>query len=59
MTDKQWKKTEETIWRVWVDNKERVVSFHPEEGFQLMEFRSKDLFLRCVDEYTCRQYRYQ
>lgn len=48
----------ETTWRVWVDARNRIVSFHPEEGFQPLEFRSRELFLHCVDQYTRRQYRY-
>ena len=44
---------EETVWRIW------VVSFHEEEGCQLLEFRSREMFLNCVDQYTGMQYRYQ
>lgn len=49
----------ENLWRVWVDTRRRIVSFHEEEGCQLLEFRSRELFLSCVDQYTCKQYRYQ
>ena len=48
-----------TLWRMWVDTKRRIVSFHPEDGFELLEFRDQALFFRCVDEYTRQQYRYQ
>ena len=48
----------ETMWRIWVDTKRRIVSFH-EEGCQMLEFRSHDMFLSCVDQYTLQQYRYQ
>ena len=44
---------EETVWRIW------VVSFHEEAGGQLMEFRSWEMFIHCVDEYAKKQYRYQ
>ena len=47
------------LWRIWVDTKNRIVSFHEEEGCQLLEFRSRELFLSCVDQYTLQQYRYQ
>ena len=47
------------LWRMWVDTQRRIVSFHEEEGCQLLEFRSRELFLRCVDQYSGRQYRYQ
>ena len=47
------------VWRIWVDTRRRVVSFHEEEGSQLLEFQSRETFLRCVDEYTQKQYRYQ
>ena len=49
----------ETMFRVWVDTDRRVVSFHEEAGCELLEFRNRELFLRCVDEYTRKQYRYQ
>ena len=47
------------VWRIWVDTNRRVVSFHEEEGSQLLEFTSRELFLRCVDEYAGKSYRYQ
>ena len=50
---------EQPLWRIWVDNQQRIVSFHPEEGFTLLEFRDADLFFRCIDEYTSQRYRYQ
>ena len=37
----------------------RIVSFHEEEGCELLEFRSHELFLNCVDQYAGRQFRYQ
>lgn len=46
------------LWRIWVDTGRRVVSFHEEEGSQMLEFRSRELFLNCVDQYTKQQYRY-
>lgn len=49
----------ETVWRLWVDTRRRLVSFHEEKDCELLEFRSREMFLRCVDEYTCKQYRYQ
>lgn len=49
----------ENLRRVWVDTQRRIVSFHEEEGCQLLEFRSHEMFLRCVDQYSGKQYRYQ
>ena len=49
----------EPLWRVWVDTRRRIVSFHEEEGCQLLEFRNREMFLHCVDQYTGMQYRYQ
>ncbi len=46
-------------WRVWVNTERRIVSFHPEEGFQLMEFHSRELYLQYIDGFTGKQYRYQ
>ena len=42
-----------------VDPVRRIVSFHPEAGGQYLAFRSRELFLRCIDQYTAQQYRYQ
>jgi len=50
---------EQTVWRIWVDVRRRIVSFHEEDGFDLLEFRSRELFYRCVDEYTEKRFRYQ
>ncbi|HJB12150.1 MAG TPA: hypothetical protein H9787_00395 [Candidatus Oscillibacter excrementigallinarum] len=47
------------LWELWVDPVRRVVSFHPEAGGQYLAFRSRELFLRCIDQYTAQQYRYQ
>ena len=49
----------ESLFRVWIDTNRRIVSFHEEEGCQLLEFRSREMFLHCVDQYTGLQYRYQ
>jgi transcriptional regulator with XRE-family HTH domain len=49
----------EALWRVWVDTRRRIVSFHQEEGWRLLEFRSWELFQNCIDRYTAEQYRYQ
>ena len=46
-------------WQIWVSPEQKIVSFHQEAGFQKQEFRSWELFLRCVDRYTGEQYRYQ
>ena len=51
--------TAATLWRMWVDTKRRIVSFHEEEGCELLEFRRHELFLNCVDQYAGRQFRYQ
>ena len=53
------KPAQETLWRVWIDNQQRVVSFHEQKGACLMEFRSQDLFWSCVNQYAGLQYRYQ
>lgn len=47
------------VWRVWVNNQERVVSFHEVPGCRLLEFRSYELFQSCIDGYTAQRYRYQ
>ena len=47
----------EATWRVWIDTDRRIVSFHEEEGCRMLEFRSRELFLSCVDQYTSQQSR--
>ena len=49
----------EATWRVWIDTDRRIVSFHEEEGCQMLEFRDREMFMNCVDQYTCRQFKYQ
>lgn len=49
----------DTMWRIWVDTKNRIVSFHEAEGCRMMEFRSHEMFLNYVDEFTGKHYRYQ
>ena len=50
---------QETVWRVWIDNRQKVVSFHEKDGAGLMEVRSQDLCWSCVTQYAGLQYRYQ
>ena len=50
---------ERQVWRVWVDTRRRVVSFHAAPGLQMLEFRSYELFQSCIDGYTAQRYRYQ
>jgi hypothetical protein len=52
-------RTERQRWRIWVDTERKIVSFHEEEGCELMEFYNREMFMRCVDQYTSRQFRYQ
>ncbi len=49
----------EAVFRIWVDTQRRVVSFHPEPGARLLEFRSWEMFQACIDQYTALRYRYQ
>ena len=55
----QTKAKTENLWRVWVDTRRRIVSFHEEEDCKLLEFRSREMFFRCIEQYTGLQYRYQ
>lgn len=52
-------KQEGQVWRIWVDNQRRLVSFHEIPGGRLLEFRSYELFQNCIDGYTAQRYRYQ
>ena len=49
----------ENLWRVWVDTRRRIVSFHEEEDCKLLEFRSREMFFRCIEQYSGLQDRYQ
>ena len=51
--------TAQNLWRVWVDTRSRIVSFHEEKDCKLLEFRNRDLFFSCIEQYTGMQYRYQ
>lgn len=53
------KKEDRRVWRVWVDTRRRVVSFHEAPGYQMLEFHSYELFQSCIDGYTAQRYRYQ
>jgi len=46
-------------FRVWIDSKNRIVSFHEVEGGQMLEFADREMFLSCVDQYVNMHYRYQ
>lgn len=48
-----------SLWRIWIDNTRQIVSFHEEEGCRLLEFRSRELFWNCVEQYRTQHYRYQ
>ena len=48
-----------SLWQVWVCPERKIVSFHAAAGFQMLEFRSRELFLQCVDRYAGEPYRYQ
>ncbi len=50
---------EDQVWRIWVDTRRRLVSFHEVPGCRLLEFRGHELFQSCIDGYTARGYRYQ
>lgn len=51
--------TTATPWRIWVSPERKIVSFHAEAGFRLLEFRTQELFLRCIDGCALNQYRHQ
>jgi len=53
------KEPEDQVWRIWVDTRRRLVSFHEVPGFRLLEFHSYELFQSCIDGYTAQRYRYQ
>lgn len=57
LADKE--KTERQVWRIWVDTRRRLVSFHEAPGCRLLEFHSYELFQSCIDGYTAQRYRYQ
>ena len=53
------RKERTNVWRIWVDPRQRLVSFHEIPGCRPLEFYSYELFQSCVDGYTAQGYRYQ
>ena len=51
--------TVQSLWRIWIDTRRRIVSFHEEEDCKLLEFRNRELFFSSIEQYTGMQYRYQ
>ena len=49
----------ETLWRVWVDTTNRIVSFHETENCQLMEFQNRELYIDYITGFVGKNYRYQ
>ena len=49
----------EPLWQVWVDTKNRIGSFHEEDGCQLMEFQSHELYVDYITGFVGKNYRYQ
>ena len=47
------------VWRVWVDEQNRVVSFRETADSRLMDFFIREKILQQVDEITARNYRYR
>ena len=50
---------DESVRRVWIDNKQRIVSFHEVSGFRLLEFHSEDMYMKFLKQYEKQEYRYQ
>ena len=46
-------------WALWLDPKERVVSFHPVRDFREQRFRDHDHFLAYVQDLQHQGYRFQ
>ena len=46
-------------WKIWIDNKNKIISFHEVKGFQLLEFHNAEFFQNFLEYYKERQYRYQ
>lgn len=49
----------ETLWRVWIDTTNRIVSFHEAEGCQLVEFQNRELYVSYITGFVGKNYRYQ
>ena len=57
--ERQTPQNTEALWRVWIDTRRRVVSFHEQENACLLEFHSQDMFWNYVNQYAGMEYRYQ
>ena len=40
----------DNLWRIWVDTKRRIVSFHEEAGFHVLSFPTRDAMFHFVFE---------
>lgn len=47
------------VFAVWVSLEDRIVSFHMVEGYERMEFPSRDRFLREILVMSSTGYRFQ
>lgn len=47
------------IFAVWVSLKDRIVSFHPVEGYERIKFFSRERFLREILVMSSTGYRFQ
>ena len=59
LMEKEQSKGQEYLWKIWVDNKQRIVSFHEVEGFLLFEFHDEDFYLDFLEQYSKGDYRFQ
>lgn len=46
-------------WRVWIDEKNHIVSFHTTENGLPLEITSREQYLKFIDEYSQNCYRFQ
>ena len=53
------RRKKQTIWRIWVDTQQQIISFHEIPNARLLEFFHYELFQSCIDRYTAQRYRYQ
>ena len=46
-------------WKIWIDNEEKIVSFHEVEGYECIEFQNERFFISLIEEYAKRKYQFQ
>ena len=61
MVEERWtvERQAAQLWVVWLDEKEKIASFHPVEGYRRQEFSNKEYFQSYMMALQERGFRFQ